>query len=97
MPAKNSARLKLPIVKDKVSGEPKGFGFVEMFSKAEGQAAIDGLNGKELNGRELKVNEAHPRTESFRGSSGGFGGGKGGGGGGKGGFSGGRRGGGRGR
>ena len=73
------------IVKDKFSGEPKGFGFVEMSSKAEGQAAIDGLNGKELKGRELKVNEARPRTESFRGSSGGFGGGKGGFGGGKGG------------
>jgi len=71
------------IVKDKFSGEPKGFGFVEMSSKAEGQAAIDGLNGKELKGRELKVNEARPRTESFRGSSGGFGGGKGGIGGGK--------------
>ena len=71
------------IVKDKFSGEPKGFGFVEMSSKAEGQAAIDGLNGKELKGRELKVNEVRPRTESFRGSSGGFGGGKGGLGGGK--------------
>ena len=71
------------IVKDKFSGEPKGFGFVEMSSKAEGQAAIDGLNGKELKGRELKVNEARPRTESFRGSSGGFGGGRGGFGGGK--------------
>ncbi len=73
------------IVKDKFNGEPKGFGFVEMSSKAEGQVAIDGLNGKELKGRELKVNEARPRTESFRGSSGGFGGGKGGFGGGKGG------------
>ena len=71
------------IVKDKISGEPKGFGFVEISSKAEGQAAIDGLNGKELKGRELKVNEARPRTESFRGSSGGFGGGRGGFGGGK--------------
>ncbi len=71
------------IIKDKFSGEPKGFGFVEMSSVAEGQAAIDGLNGKELNGRELKVNEARPRTENFRGSSGGFGGGKGGFGGGK--------------
>ena len=71
------------IVKDKFSGEPKGFGFVEMSSKAEGQAAIDGLNGKELKGREIKVKEARPRTENFRGSSGGFGGGKGGFGGGK--------------
>ena len=64
------------IIKDKFSGEPKGFAFVEMSSKAEGQAAIDGLNGKELNGRELKVNEARPRTENFRGGQGGFGGGK---------------------
>ncbi len=71
------------IIKDKFSGEPKGFAFVEMSSKAEGQAAIDGLNGKELNGRELKVNEARPRTENFRGGPGGFGGGKGGFGGGK--------------
>ncbi len=71
------------IIKDKFSGEPKGFAFVEMSSKAEGQAAIDGLNGKELKGRTLNVNEARPRTENFRGSSGGFGGGKGGYGGGK--------------
>ncbi len=63
------------IIKDKFSGQPKGFGFVEMSSNAEGQAAIDGLNGKELNGRELNVNEARPRTEGFRGgSTGGFGG-----------------------
>ena len=64
------------IVKDKFSGEPKGFGFVEMSSKAEGQVAIDGLNGKELKGRELKVNEARPRTENFRAGRGGYGGGK---------------------
>jgi RNA recognition motif-containing protein len=82
------------IIKDKFSGEPKGFAFVEMSSKAEAQAAIDGLNGKELNGRELKVNEARPRTENFRGGSAGFGGGKGGFGGGKGGGHGGGKGGG---
>jgi len=64
------------IVKDKFSGESKGFGFVEMSSKAEGQAVIDGLNGKELKGRELKVNEARPRTENFRAGRGGYGGGK---------------------
>lgn len=75
------------IIKDKFSGEPKGFGFVEMSSKAEGQAAIDGLNGKELKGRTLNVNEARPRTENFRGSTGGFGGGGGGGGFGSGGGS----------
>jgi len=80
------------IIKDKFSGEPKGFGFVEMSSKAEGQAAIDGLNGKELKGRTLNVNEARPRTEKFGGSTGGFGGGKGGYGGGskKGGYGGGK-------
>ncbi|MEE9605371.1 MAG: RNA-binding protein [Candidatus Scalindua sp.] len=79
------------IIKDKDSGQPKGFGFVEMSSKAEGQAAIEGLNGKELKGRTLNVNEARPRTEKFGGSTGGYGGGKGGGyGGGKGGYGGGK-------
>ena len=72
------------IIKDKHSGQSKGFGFVEMASQAEGQSAIDGLNGKELKGRALKVNEARPRTES-RGSGGGYGGGRGGQGGGRGG------------
>ena len=64
------------IVKDKISGEPKGFGFVEMSSKAEGQAVIDGLNGKELKGRELKVNEARLHPRNFRGGRGGYDGGK---------------------
>ncbi len=69
------------IIKDKFSGQAKGFAFVEMSSDAEGQAAIAGLNGKELKGRELSVNEARPRTESPRGgSTGGFGGQGGGGG-----------------
>jgi RNA recognition motif-containing protein len=75
------------IIKDKYSGQSKGFGFVEMSSKAEGQSAIDGLNGKELKGRTLNVNEARPRTEN-RGGGGGYGGG-GGRGGGKGGYGGG--------
>ncbi len=72
------------IIKDKYSGQSKGFGFVEMASKTEGQSVIDGLNGKELKGRALKVNEARPRTES-RGSrgGGGYGGGRGGQGGGR--------------
>jgi RNA recognition motif-containing protein len=65
------------IIKDKYSGQSKGFGFVEMASKATGQSAIDGLNGKELKGRTLNVNEARPRTES-RGGRGGYGGGRGG-------------------
>ena len=84
------------IIKDKHSGQSKGFGFVEMADKAEGQSAIDGLNGKELKGRALNVNEARPRTES-RGSGGGYGGGRGGQGGGRGGYGGGRGGQGRGR
>ncbi len=63
------------IIKDKYSGQSKGFGFVEMASKAEGQSAIDALNGKELKGRSLNVNEARPRTES-RGSRGGSSGGR---------------------
>ena len=77
------------IIKDKHSGQSKGFGFVEMASKAEGQSAIEGLNGKELKGRALNVNEARPRTES-RGGRGGYGGGRGGQGGGRGGYGGGR-------
>ncbi|NQT10047.1 MAG: RNA-binding protein [Desulfobacteraceae bacterium] len=58
------------IIKDKYSGQSKGFGFVEMPAKAEGQSAIDGLNGKDLKGRTLNVNEARPRTESPRGRGG---------------------------
>ena len=69
------------VIKDKFSGESRGFGFVEMPSKDEAMAAIAGLNGQDLNGRALTVNEARPRTE--RGSGGGGGGGRGGDGGGR--------------
>jgi RNA recognition motif-containing protein len=55
------------VIKDKFSGVSRGFGFVEMPTKAEGQAAIDGLNGKELKGQTLNVNEARPRPERGRG------------------------------
>jgi RNA recognition motif-containing protein len=51
------------IIKDKFSGESRGFGFVEMPSKQEAQAAIDAMNGKELMGRAIKVSEGHPRRE----------------------------------
>ena len=78
------------IIKDKYSGQSKGFGFVDMPSKAEGQSAIEGLNSKELKGRTLNVNEARPRTES-RGGRGGYGGDRGGYGGGRGGYDGRRR------
>ncbi len=82
------------IIKDKSTDRSKGFGFVEMASKAEGQAAIDGLNDKELKGKALNVNEARPRTESrgYGGGRGGRGGGRGGYGGGRGGQGGGREG-----
>jgi len=63
------------IIKDKYSGESRGFGFVEMPSKTEGESAITGLKEKELKGRTLNVNEARPRTES-RGGRGGYGGGR---------------------
>jgi RNA recognition motif-containing protein len=89
------------IIMDKISGRSKGFGFVEMATKEEGQAAIAGLDGKEIKGRTVTVNEAKPQTKSGdgrggagggRGGKGGYGsgGGRGGQGGGKGGFSGGR-------
>ncbi len=77
------------IIKDKHSGQSKGFGFVEMAAKEEAQSAIEGLNGQELKGKELTVNEARPRPEG-RGGKGGFGGGRGGQGGGRGGYGGGR-------
>jgi RNA recognition motif-containing protein len=66
------------IIKDMYSGRSKGFGFVEMPSKAEAQSAIEGLNGKELKGRTLNVNEARSRSkgpQAGRGRSGGKGGG----------------------
>ena len=65
------------IINDKYRGPSKGFGFMEMPSAGEGQAAIEALNGKELKGRALVVDEARPRTES-RADRGRFGGGRGG-------------------
>ena len=55
------------IIKDMFSRESKGFGFVEIQSKAEAQAAINGLNGKLLKGKAINVNEARPRQEGRRG------------------------------
>ena len=52
------------VITDKYSGEPRGFAFVEMSGKSEAIAAISGLNGQEMNGRELAVNEAKPRPQS---------------------------------
>jgi RNA recognition motif-containing protein len=72
------------VVEDRETGRSRGFGFVEMATKEEGEAAIQQFNGKELNGRNLTVNEARPR-EDRGGGRGGFGGG----GGGRGGYGGG--------
>jgi RNA recognition motif-containing protein len=58
------------IIKDKFSGESKGFGFVEMPAKAEAEAAITNLNGKDLNGRNMNISEARPRTENRSGGGG---------------------------
>jgi len=55
------------VIKDKFTGESRGFGFVEMPLMAEAQAAISNLNGKDLNGKALAVNEARPRPEGGRG------------------------------
>jgi cold-inducible RNA-binding protein len=68
------------IIMDRDTGRSKGFGFVEMKTDQEAQAAIAALNGKESGGRQLTVNEARPRTEGSRGGAGGRSGGGGGGG-----------------
>jgi RNA recognition motif-containing protein len=89
------------VIMDRDTGRSKGFGFVEMNSADEAQAAINGLHEKENNGRRLTVNEAKPREErgggggGGRGGYGGGGGRGGGGGGGRGGYGGGGGGGGR--
>jgi RNA recognition motif-containing protein len=76
------------VVMDKMTSRSKGFGFVEMANSSEAQAAIAGLNGKDLGGRTLNVNEARPKTEGGGGGGrggdrGGYRGGGGGGGGGR--------------
>ncbi len=82
------------VVEDRETGRSRGFGFVEMSSKEEGEAAIAQFNGKDFGGRNLNVNEAKPREDRGGGGRGGFGGGGGnrgggGGGGGRGGYGGG--------
>ncbi len=64
------------VVEDRDTGRSRGFGFVEMASKEEGEKAIEQFNGSDLNGRNLTVNEARPRED--RGNRGGGGGGRGG-------------------
>ncbi|WMP16034.1 RNA recognition motif domain-containing protein [Thiothrix lacustris] len=79
------------MIKDKMTGQSKGFGFVDMPDGAEGNAAIQGLNEQAVQGRNIKVNEAKPREDRPRdgGGRGGFGGGSRDGGGSRGGFGGG--------
>jgi cold-inducible RNA-binding protein len=75
---------RVSVITDRDTGRPRGFAFVEMPNEAEGNAAIEGLNGSVVGGRSLTVNEARPRQEGGRG-----GGGGGRGGGGRGGYGGG--------
>ena len=63
------------IVEDRDTGRSRGFGFVEMSSKEEAQAAISSFDGKDLDGRNIKVNEAKPRENRSGGGGGGYGGG----------------------
>ena len=66
------------IIEDRDTGRSRGFGFIEMSSKEEGQNAISTLNGKEIDGRALTVNEAKPREDRSSAGGGGYGGGGGG-------------------
>jgi len=77
------------VIMDRDTGRSKGFGFVEMGSDQEAQAAIAAMSGKEVDGRRLTVNEAKPREDRGGGGGGGGRGGYGGGGGGRGGYGGG--------
>ena len=67
------------IINDRQTGQPRGFGFVEMETKLEGQKAISMFNGKNIDGRALAVNEARPQQKGGFGGGGGRGGGRGGG------------------
>ncbi len=64
------------VIRDRFSGDSRGFGFVEMPNNDEAEAAIAGLNGTELDGRTLNINQARPRTENRGGGRGGGGGGR---------------------
>lgn len=64
--------VSVNIIMDRDSGRPKGFGFIEMAGQDEAQAAISGLNGQEMDGRTVNVNEAKPKTDN-RGGGGGRG------------------------
>ncbi len=65
--------VKVNLITDRDTGRPRGFGFVEMADAKAGRAAIEAVNGRELGGRTLTVNEARPRTERSGGGGGGGG------------------------
>src|SRR5207247_4428493 len=72
--------IEVDVITDKFSGRPRGFGFVTMETKEAAEAAIQALNGKDIDGRALTVNEAKPREERAPrsgGGGGGYGGGRG--------------------
>jgi len=61
---------RVNVVTDRTTGQPRGFAFVEMASRSEAETAISALNGTDLHGRTLNVNEARPKTEGPRGGGG---------------------------
>ena len=63
------------LIVDKFTGQSKGFGFVEMSNNSEAQKAMDELNGRDVNGRNVTVNQARPRQDRSRGGGRGYGGG----------------------
>jgi cold-inducible RNA-binding protein len=62
---------RVNVVTDRTTGQPRGFAFVEMASRSEAETAISALNGTDLHGRTLNVNEARPKTDGPRGGGGG--------------------------
>src|SRR6202042_2027638 len=72
--AQHGSVTSAEVINDRETGRSKGFGFVQMGSDEEAQAAISALNGQEIDGRALKVNEAKPREDRPRGGGGGGGG-----------------------
>jgi RNA recognition motif-containing protein len=73
--AQHGPVTSVDLIMDKFSGRPRGFGFVTMETKEGAEAAIQALNGKNVDGRDLTVNEARPREERPPRSGGGYGGG----------------------
>ena len=73
--AQHGPVTEVNLMQDRMSGRPRGFGFVTMATKEGADAAVQNLNGKEWQGRALTVNEARPREERSGGGGGGYGGG----------------------